>query len=129
MDDSKKINNNGYEYVDLGLPSGTLWGTMNVGASKPSDYGLYFQWGDTQGYTADQIGIGEGKKAFRWSDYKFSYQESSLAFTKYRIPGATLDLEDDAATSIWKVIGICQVLHRHKNFLTIQKVLGLRKMA
>lgn len=28
---------NGYDYVDLGLPSGTLWATMNVGASKPSD--------------------------------------------------------------------------------------------
>ena len=43
----KEFNNNGYDYVDLGLPSGTLWATMNVGASKPSDYGLYFQWGDT----------------------------------------------------------------------------------
>ena len=36
-----------YDYVDLGLPSGTKWATMNVGASKPSDAGLYFQWGDT----------------------------------------------------------------------------------
>lgn len=52
----KEINNNGYEYVDLGLPSGTLWATCNVGASKPSDYGLYFQWGDTIGYPKDQIG-------------------------------------------------------------------------
>ena len=93
----KEINNNGFSYVDLGLPSGTLWSTCNVGASKPSEYGLYFQWGDTNGYTKEQLGIGEGKKAFRWSDYKFRYQESSLAFTKYRIPGATLDLEDDAA--------------------------------
>ena len=40
---SKKINNNGFEYIDLGLPSGTLWATCNVGASKPSDAGLYFQ--------------------------------------------------------------------------------------
>lgn len=39
---SKDINNNGYDYVDLGLPSGTLWATMNVGASKASDAGLYF---------------------------------------------------------------------------------------
>ena len=29
---SGRINNNGYDYVDLGLPSGTLWATMNVGA-------------------------------------------------------------------------------------------------
>ena len=31
-----------YDYVDLGLPSGTKWATQNVGAYKPSDYGLYF---------------------------------------------------------------------------------------
>lgn len=53
-----------YDYVDLGLPSGTLWATCNVGASKPSEYGLYFQWGDTKGYTKDQVGTGDGKKAF-----------------------------------------------------------------
>ena len=41
--DKNKINANGYDYVDLDLPSKTLWATMNVGASKPSEYGLYFQ--------------------------------------------------------------------------------------
>ena len=39
---------NGHEYVDLGLPSGTLWATCNVGASKPEDYGDYFAWGETK---------------------------------------------------------------------------------
>ncbi len=38
---------NGHEWVDLGLPSGTLWATCNVGASKPSDYGDYYAWGET----------------------------------------------------------------------------------
>lgn len=38
---------NGYEYVDLGLPSGTLWATCNVGAIKPEDYGDYYTWGET----------------------------------------------------------------------------------
>ena len=90
----KKINNNGFEYVDLGLPSGTKWATMNVGASKPSDAGLYFQWGDTQGYTADQIGTGDGQKKFFWSDYKFGVYPN---YTKYTTTGATLELEDDAA--------------------------------
>lgn len=42
---------NGHEYVDLGLPSGTLWATMNVGASSPTDCGTEysdtsFGWGD-----------------------------------------------------------------------------------
>ena len=91
---SKKIDANGYDYVDLGLPSGTLWATCNVGASKPSDVGLYFQWGDTVGYTANQIGK---DKNFNWSDYKFSINGSSSNFSKYTTSGATLKLEDDAA--------------------------------
>lgn len=36
--------------VDLGLPSGTRWANMNVGAASPEDYGLYFAWGETVGY-------------------------------------------------------------------------------
>ena len=82
--------------MDLGLPSGTKWATQNVGARKPSDYGLYFQWGDTQGYTADQVGTGDGQKKFAtdFSDYKW-YNGST--FTKYTTPGEALELEDDAA--------------------------------
>ena len=85
--------------MDLGLPSGTLWATCNVGASKPTDYGLYFQWGDTVGYTADQVGTGEGKKKFAedWSDYKWNPSGDGETFTKYTTTGATLELEDDAA--------------------------------
>ena len=37
-------NSQEHEYVDLGLPSGTLWATCNVGASKPEDNGDYFAW-------------------------------------------------------------------------------------
>lgn len=87
-----------YDYVDLGLPTGTKWATCNVGARKPSDTGLYFQWGDTKGYTIAQIGKGEGKKKFAldWSDYKW-YDTDKKAFTKYATPGATLDLKDDVA--------------------------------
>lgn len=39
-----------HAYVDLGLPSGTLWCTTNIGATNPEDYGLYFAWGETTGY-------------------------------------------------------------------------------
>ena len=38
---------NGYEYVDLGLTSGTKWATCNVGAANPQVYGDYFAWGET----------------------------------------------------------------------------------
>lgn len=36
--------------VDLGLPSGLLWATCNVGAEKPEDYGDYYAWGETDTY-------------------------------------------------------------------------------
>lgn len=102
----KEINNNGFDFVDLGLPSGTLWATKNIGADKPSDFGLYFQWGDTKGYTVGQIGLGDGQKKFYsdWSDYKWlrndAFTNYKNAFVKYRNSGMVLDildLKDDAA--------------------------------
>ena len=44
------MKENGYEYVDLGLPSGTMWATCNVGATKAEDWGLLFQFGRVDGY-------------------------------------------------------------------------------
>lgn len=93
---------NGYEYVDLGLPSGIKWAKLNVGATKESDTGLFFQWGDTQGYTSDQCGKGEGQKAFDWTDYKWC-NGSYNSITKYCTDSSygtvdnkiQLDLEDD----------------------------------
>ncbi len=38
---------NGHAYVDLGLPSGTLWATCNVGAETPEGHGNYYAWGET----------------------------------------------------------------------------------
>ena len=40
-----------YIAIDLGLPSGLKWAKVNIGATKETDYGKYFQWGDTVGYT------------------------------------------------------------------------------
>lgn len=37
----------GQKYIDLGLPSGTLWATCNIGASSPEQHGWYFSWGET----------------------------------------------------------------------------------
>ena len=36
-----RSDSNDHRWIDLGLPSGTLWATMNVGASSPEDYGDY----------------------------------------------------------------------------------------
>ena len=46
----KIISTPHYIAVDLGLPSGLKWAKMNIGATKETDYGLYFQWGETVGY-------------------------------------------------------------------------------
>ena len=50
----------GHEYVDLGLPSGTLWATYNVGATSPYEKGDYFAWGEV-----------EPREDFSWENYKF----------------------------------------------------------
>ncbi len=45
-----KINCNWHRYVDLGLPSGLLWATCNIGAKEPWESGLYFSWGNVDGH-------------------------------------------------------------------------------
>ena len=86
------MKHNGFEYVDLGLPSGTKWATCNVGADKETDYGLYFAWGETVGYSRIT-----SMKQFCWEDYKFS-KCGSNKFTKYNGTDRknVLDLKDDA---------------------------------
>ena len=94
---NKEINSNGFGYVDLNLPSGTLWAWKNVGAASPDESGLYFQWGDTQGYTADQVGTRRGQKNFSSYGYKWNPSGDGSAFTKYKTEGDVLELDDDAA--------------------------------
>ena len=57
------------DWVDLGLPSGTIWATRNVGATAPEDYGDYFAWGETA-----------PKDNYEWSTYKWG---NSTWLTKY----------------------------------------------
>ena len=94
---------NGHDYVEIG---GLKWATMNVGATAVTDKGLYFQWGDTQGYTASQCGSGSGQKYFGWADYKYGNGTSSPGVTgmaKYNsTDGKTvLEASDDAAQVNW----------------------------
>ena len=94
---------NGHEYVEIG---GLKWATMNIGASQPSDYGLYFAWGETQGYTAEQVGNGEGQRYFNDIDYKYGNGTSSpddTGMTKYNATDGltTLEAVDDAAVVNW----------------------------
>ncbi|MBQ7689701.1 MAG: hypothetical protein IJT30_00675 [Muribaculaceae bacterium] len=98
------------DWVDLGLPSGTLWASRNIGAATPGDRGDYFAWGETS-----------PKARYFWYTYKW-YREGyydaqngwlSAGFTKYCtnydsgfdgcfVDNKTeLDLADDAAAANW----------------------------
>ncbi|MBO7496970.1 MAG: hypothetical protein J6T98_10480 [Salinivirgaceae bacterium] len=83
--------------VDLGLESGTLWATCNLGAEKPWEYGDYYAWGET-----------ETKDCYNWKTYKYC-KGSYNTITKYCNNAEfgndgftdalkTLLPEDDAAT-------------------------------
>ena len=88
-----------HDWVEI---AGIKWATMNVGARRIHESGLYFQWGDTRGYTASQVGSGVGKKTNSWPNYKF-YGGNSTTFTKYNNTDKKilLDLEDDAVRAAW----------------------------
>ena len=86
-----------HEWVDLGLPSGTLWATCNVGASVPEQYGDYFAWGETT-----------PKEYYDFSTYKWC-NGTWNSLTKYCSDSfwgtvdnkRELDSEDDAASANW----------------------------
>lgn len=93
---------NGHEYVDLGLTSGTMWATCNVGADAPEKAGFYYAWGET-----------ETKENYNWSTYKWckgsdhtqtkyvpqSY--SSYGYESFYDDKVTLEKVDDVAQQTW----------------------------
>jgi hypothetical protein len=89
-----------HDYVDLGLPSGTLWATCNVGANNPEDAGDYFAWGETS-----------PKSFYDWETYKYANgdydkltkycQKSAYGYNGYSDDIALLERSDDAATVNW----------------------------
>ena len=64
-------SNDNLEYVDLGLPSGTLWANCNIGATVPEGYGNYYSWAEI-----------EKKELYKWDTYKYC-NESGNQLTKY----------------------------------------------
>lgn len=82
----------GHSYVDLGLASGTLWATCNVGATTAEGFGDYFAWGET-----------EEKSTYYWSTYQDSQNGSAISFQTYYSGGQTscIATDDDAARHHW----------------------------
>lgn len=95
---------NGHDYVDLGLPSGTLWATMNVGATSPEEVGHFYFWGDVTpveepNWQYSRLNL--NYKFYTYSDYSSSVTRTSI--TKYSPQDEKnfLDLEDDVANMEW----------------------------
>lgn len=104
--------------VDLGLPSGTKWANMNLGATAQNEYGLFFAWGETVGYSSNDAT--DGRK-FNWGSYKWMNvgKSSGSQINKYQIDDGVTSAcwysngtfvgdgqtellpEDDAATANW----------------------------
>ena len=91
---------NGYEFVDLGLPSGTLWATKNVSANTPTEPGLYFPWASTTGYknaTEHNFDFSEGNTPYVDNAEIYKYQAKDDTNTGVHDDKLELDIEDDAA--------------------------------
>ena len=80
--------------VDLGLS--VKWASMNIGATKPENFGDYFAWGEI-----------EVKTIYSWATYKWC-NGSSSTLTKYTNTGygtidnkTYLEIADDVASMKW----------------------------
>lgn len=115
------INHYGHNCVDLGLTSGTLWATCNIGAENPEDCGDYYAWGETEThyYVEDDSSIIVWKDGYsdgyNWGNYKYC-NGSDTALTKYVLNDdayfcgmrgfyddkAKLENADDVAVRKWR---------------------------
>lgn len=116
-----RVKNNGHDYVDLGLPSGTLWATMNVGATDeistninpttgfPDYFGQYYCFGETNGYNEAPTAYSSDWTGSTNSNYSSLTSKTDFATTYYKWyncgryinEGDELDIEDDAAYVNW----------------------------
>ena len=106
---SQKSSYEDYLFVDLGLPSKTIWCNFNIGVdynkslNKAEDwYGEYFAWGEIK-----------PKEIYNWESYKYGIPTKPNTYKKYIYDSDTddsihsdglytLELEDDAAYQFTK---------------------------
>lgn len=94
----------GHEYVNLDLPSGTLWATCNVGASRPEDYGDYYAWGET-----------ETKSVYSWDTYKYGSSLSGIDNNGEDIAGTKYDVAHVKWGGDWRMPTIEQCVELLNN--------------
>jgi len=114
---SKKIpatgETSGHAWVNLALPSGTLWATMNVGASKPEGYGSYFAWGETvimgeedkdnaYNYKHYSTYLKENYSSYSYKFYHDEENHTNVLHKYFKSDGLlVLESKDDAASIRW----------------------------
>ena len=95
-DSNQRIQLSNDEYVDLGLPSGTLWYNKNLGANSPIARGYYFSWGNKEFYVASYT---EGEYEGTIVGYSFIQDNYELT-DGYQISDGYIPIENDAANDI-----------------------------
>lgn len=135
----------GHDWVDLGLPSGTLWASYNVGGTKPEDYGNYYAWGEVNtkvNYTVSNY-THFSKKSSSNPTYTAYYSHYINKYNTQSIWGdidnkTILDPEDDVATVRWgeewcmptyeqliELVDLCSWTWTTKNDVTGYEVTGI----
>ena len=93
-------NVNGHSYIDLGLPSGTMWATCNIGSDTPEEYGDYYSWGEIT-----------KKDLFNWGSYIYCNgnnnqlnkycNDSRFGYDGFTDTLSVLQDGDDVAKVVW----------------------------
>ena len=116
LDNNKELFIEGKKYipegfVDLGLPSGTLWAKCNIGAQIETDSGDYYQWATTTPFSINGTTV---SPAANWETYPYS-DNSGTYFTKYNGESTSnvLESSDDVVT---KTFGNGYKIPHHVNF-------------
>lgn len=99
---------NGHEYVDLGLPSGTKWATMNIGAKSPEEWGINAMWGcDDQGIFENEYPYCHYQEAYKDPDtydsdgFLIPGESHPAKYIYERLPQYIFDTDYDTAKKYW----------------------------
>ena len=90
--------------IDLGLPSGTLWASWNVGATKPEEFGGYYAWGET-----------EVKDNYARNTYEYYYEYNNHYYIGDDIAGRNYDVAHEKWGDSWSMPSISQIQELYEN--------------
>ena len=92
-EEERREDKDNTQYIDLGLPSGTLWAERNIGDAEPEEYGDFYAWGET-----------EPKEEYNWYNYKWGAD-----CTKYNKKDGKTVLEPEDDVVYLKTKGVAHI--------------------